>query len=874
MNVRNGKPVLVLLASLILTIACVSGCAGFAEPLPSIAVAPDSLTVSAKVGSSSALPVTLINTGKTSVNVSQAVLTGTGFSMTGLTMPLTLAGGQSSSFSVKFAATTTGSTTGSLTLMTDSLHRPVRVPLHGNGSSILPDVSSITVSPAFAASAPNARLQFTAAIQGTTSNDSVTWTASIGAISASGVFTAPAAGGSGRITATSVADPSKSATALVTVAASSNVPSTSGITSVTVSPSPASSAVGGALRFTATVLGSASNKTVTWRALLGTISAAGAYTAPAKAGTDVVTATSALDTSESGSATITVTAASAPTAPPVPPPAASGPAVTSVTISPGATSSTTGGTLQFSATIQGTTTDKSVAWKAAQGQISSAGLYTAPSSAGTDTVTVTSDADVTKSSSAQVTVTAPTSGALPAFPTAQGGGAASAGGRGGVVIEVTTTADSGTGSLRACATAVGPRTCIFRVAGLFPTDSEIEVDNPFLTVACQSAPGQVLLGGPTSPGILRISTHDTIVRYCTFSPDNPNIASGPDTGTVGYSIINTQAYNNITDHITSRWAGNKEWIAYAGFAGEYNSNSTMQYSLIYEPHEGHPVGPSTSENDTVAITQSSPGFDSHHNMLVNIDHRIPEYNNPTMRWINNYTYNYSTYAVLALGATQSDIIGNVWDYNNLQPGFGFPIYSTDGTWPGSLPGTPSFYIAGNIGNCSPNCTTVNSDQYGQLAHQAAGENVVTDLGAFPSSWQRSAPLPSASAFPITVTPAPGLLALLAPTVGNSQHLDCNGNWVSHRDPEDTRIVGEVTSHGTGGFWPNGVTFIGQSSFPTPSNNWTDHPQTGFTSCTESMHDGIPDQWKTLKGLSTTDPNLYSRTAPNGYTWLENYLNGQ
>jgi hypothetical protein len=40
-----------------------------------------------------------------------------------------------------------------------------------------------------------------------------------------------------------------------------------------------------------------------------------------------------------------------------------------------------------------------------------------------------------------------------------------------------------------------------------------------------------------------------------------------------------------------------------------------------------------------------------------------------------------------------------------------------------------------------------------------------------------------------------------------------------------------------------------------------------------MHDGIPDQWKTAKGLSTTDPNLYRATAPNGYTYLENYLNG-
>jgi pectate lyase len=504
-------------------------------------------------------------------------------------------------------------------------------------------------------------------------------------------------------------------------------------------------------------------------------------------------------------------------------------------------------------------------------------LYAGPLLTQTGTIAKTDTAPTPTTPAASTPTPAPLprtrlGASVAAFPGAQGGGAASAGGRGGVVMEVTTTADSGPGSLRACATASGPRTCIFRVAGLFPTASEIQVNNPFLTIACQSAPGEVILGGPTSQGVLRISTHDTIVRYCTFSPDNPGIASGPSTGTVGYSIINAQAYNNIADHITSRWAGNKEWIAYSGFPGEFSRDSTLQYSLIYEPHEGHPVGPSTSENDTESMTQASSNYDSHHNLLVNIDHRIPEYNNPTMRWINNYTYNYSGYAVEALGATQSDIIGNVWDYQNLVPSQTYPIHSSDGNWKGSLPGTPSFYIAGNIGHGH---TTPNSDQIADLTYQITGENGNEINGPFPASWLRSAPLPASNAFPIQVDPAVNLLAILAPTVGNSQHLDCNGNWVNHRDPEDTRIIQQVQTHGPGGFWPNGVTFTGQASFPAPTTNWTDHPQTiGFTACVESLRDGIPDQWKKLKGLSTRNRKLYKTVAPNGFTWLENYLNGQ
>ncbi len=64
------------------------------------------------------------------------------------------------------------------------------------------------------------------------------------------------------------------------------------------------------------------------------------------------------------------------------------------------------------------------------------------------------------------------------------------------------------------------------------------------------------------------------------------------------------------------------------------------------------------------------------------------------------------------------------------------------------------------------------------------------------------------------------------------------------------------------------------TIPQPTANWQDAPVVNGTACVESMHDGIPDAWKQAKGLSLIDPNLYNTVAPNGYTWLENYLNGQ
>jgi hypothetical protein len=49
--------------------------------------------------------------------------------------------------------------------------------------------------------------------------------------------------------------------------------------------------------------------------------------------------------------------------------------------------------------------------------------------------------------------------------------------------------------------------------------------------------------------------------------------------------------------------------------------------------------------------------------------------------------------------------------------------------------------------------------------------------------------------------------------------------------------------------------------------------TSATPCVESLHDGMPDQWKQAQKLSTSDKNLYKKLAPSGYTWLETYLNG-
>ena len=88
----------------------------------------------------------------------------------------------------------------------------------------------------------------------------------------------------------------------VTAAPSSNSASS---VSVQITPSSASLQPDSTQQFSATVIGSSSSS-VTWSATGGTVSSTGLYTAPATPGNYVVQATSAADTSKSGSAAVTV----------------------------------------------------------------------------------------------------------------------------------------------------------------------------------------------------------------------------------------------------------------------------------------------------------------------------------------------------------------------------------------------------------------------------------------------------------------------------------------------------------------------------------------------------------------------------------------
>ncbi|EYB66831.1 hypothetical protein DEIPH_ctg066orf0013 [Deinococcus phoenicis] len=281
-----------------------------------------------------------------------------------------------------------------------------------------PTVLEVTLTAGRTTLTAGETLPLVAAMRGTGAFDqTLRWTTSaeaVAAVDSQGRVTARSAG-SATITATSVADPGKSARVTLTVTAApppaapppaAPAPAPT-VTGVTVTPGSETLSVGGTLQLTATLSGTgAFDPSVKWTTSNGavaTVDAQGRLTARS-AGSATITATSVADPSRSASATVTVKSTPAPA-----------PTITGVTVTPSRAALTVGGTLTLTATVSGTGAfDQTVRWQtsnAAVATIDGGGVVRAVA-AGTATLTAISSADPTRTAGVTLTVTAP-----PAPPT-------------------------------------------------------------------------------------------------------------------------------------------------------------------------------------------------------------------------------------------------------------------------------------------------------------------------------------------------------------------------------------------------------------------------------------------------------------------------
>ncbi len=273
----------------------------------------------------------------------------------------------------------------------------------GTASITLQASPTPSVSPATATVAPAGTKQFS--VLNLPSGDTVTWSISpttAGSISAAGLYTAPG-------------DVAAQTTVTVTAKNSSTVLGTASITlqaSPTPSVSPATATVAPAGTKQFSVLNLPTGDTVTWSispTTMGSISAAGLYTAPSDvAAQTTITVTAKNSSTVLGTASITLQASPTPSVSPA-----------TATVAPA-------GTKQFS--VLNLPSGDTVTWSISpttMGSISAAGLYTAPSDvAAQTTITVTAKNSSTVLGTASITLQAsPTPSVSPATATVAPAGA-------------------------------------------------------------------------------------------------------------------------------------------------------------------------------------------------------------------------------------------------------------------------------------------------------------------------------------------------------------------------------------------------------------------------------------------------------------------
>jgi pectate lyase len=456
---------------------------------------------------------------------------------------------------------------------------PLAVVMACGGALTSEETAAVTVAvaPAAAQVPPGGTVTFTATASGT-ADGSVTWSLqepSGGTIDASGRYVAPQAEGTYHVVARSVADPSASGTATVTVVAGTpNVV-------VVVTPAAPTVSAGGTVAFAAAVTGTSDGR-VTWTVReasgCGSVTPEGLYTAPGSSAVCHVVATSVAAPAASATSTVTVT-------------------------SPATTCS--------SFTYSG--------WGACQ-----------PNNTQTRTVLTSSPAGCAGGSpvlSQACTYVPPPGGEVLAFPGAEGFGARATGGRGGRVIKVTSLAASGPGSLQAALDVNAPRIVVFDVSGVIQGDVLVRYGN--VTIAGQTAPG----GGLTIAGHLfgayDASVQNIIVRHLRVRP--PRCGTGCDAAQYD-GIQFSRNSRLIIDHVSVAYGADETIDIYEA------DDVTVQWTTIEASQvANHPDG--QIHNYGLIHGPDGHRISYHHNLCANHSRRCPAIANGPADVRNNVAYN-------------------------------------------------------------------------------------------------------------------------------------------------------------------------------------------------------------------------------------------
>ncbi|WP_350274359.1 Ig-like domain-containing protein [Kribbella sp. HUAS MG21] len=410
---------------------------------------------------------------------------------------------------------------------------------------------------------------------------------------------------------------------------------------------------------------------------------------------------------------------------------------------------------------------------------------------------------------------------LPAFPGAEGAGKWAKGGRGGSVYEVTTLADSGPGSLRD-AVSGSDRTVVFRVSGTIHLETGLMISGNNLTIAGQTAPGGGICVAGQGTGI-KGGAHDIVIRYLRFRLGDLNAVAGDSFETNVPGSVSPEIRNLIIDHCSFSWAVDECLSPYG------NYDVTVQWCIV---SEGLALSTHPKNRHGYGGIWGGERNTYHHNLIAHQGGRQPRFGytegiNLEVDHYNNVVYDHG----------YTSVYGGEWANGiNIMNNFYKP-------GPTTLPEVAPVVVSANRGG-----------QWHVSGNQVEGHPDVTAHN------RRGIRYPIGGIVELAAPqPIPGRGEVQAAAKAYDAVLAGAGAILPKRDAADARLVDEVRN-GTGrlinsqkevGGYPELV----QGEAPVDSD-----------------HDGIPDWWEQANGLDPNDPSDAQKIAPNGYTYLENYLN--
>ena len=428
---------------------------------------------------------------------------------------------------------------------------------------------------------------------------------------------------------------------------------------------------------------------------------------------------------------------------------------------------------------------------------------------------------------------------LPAFPGAVGPAAHSVGGRGGQVLRVTTLADAGPGSLREAIDAQGPRTIVFRVAGTIELASPLFIDDPYLTIAGQTAPGGgiCIIAEAIGTSPIFLGTHDVVVRYLRIRAAGDAVGPFKDALSMGEGVGVVERV--VFDHCSFSWA-NDEVVQF--WSDEDRADGiTIQHSIVSEGlnYDNHSRGLIVGSN---TICEQITGVTIYANLFAHNAGRNPYVNGADARIVNNLIYNWDFLATqLAWGIT-CDVVANAYVSGPDTGGRAPIVHRMSDPWGGwnwGPEGVPSVHVVCNIAPNQPDPAGEQWQTLCELAGYGNGWGWPGDppmLQTPPPSFRRAAPMPAGD-FPIQPLDATSLEATLLPHVGASRRLNELGEWVNARDAVDARIVADVINR-------SGAIIDRPDAFPVLSPGVPYDDRDG---------DGMPDAYEAHHGLDPDDP---------------------